>query len=1315
MKKIDNLYVVAAISAPSFDNKKKYYNIFASTYVLDNIGFLSNEIELNRLELILLKNMYIIFVTFDSFEKEELKFHEIYTSNNKTIQVISISHKKLFNEGFLKKLMLNKEIKSNYFQNDIIFIFEGYIWSSIVGFFRWNNFIVSGGSNTKRHMLSPVQLRLSRFLIAFQLDVPDTFHSENKLYTRVGLDFTTKLVEKIFTESKKEQIINNKNININNNNDNNSNNNKLNTNEEINKFEGNNISLNKNKNILNNNLFNTKIQKREFHTSNIIRSNNEDEINKSSEILNFFNQTVYNKIENKINEELYGFNLSEEKKEELTWNFIQKLSKILSQELWKREQRKTFPTIHNSCLEFIKLVDEYSILDVYIENNKDESIETICDDEINLNIMIKQLQDKINYEFKEKTDLRDDEFKKLFTVIWNNTYETLKEKKVETKYIVDEFNKIISEIDSRKEYKKLNKFKNNDNNNLTPRIKFKAKGNIINKKNYSINNYIQKRDLHNTLNVFKITDNIENLISNKKFTKNLETTLYKSINDIIIRNDLNDIEKQFEIELIYINILKKKIDENLTNPNFLNSNEGLKLLNKAVKELDENLNLFKTPKFLKNKKYGWVIANLSNSLIISTTLSILIPIIYKNSNLFDQNYQNLLYKLGKNLYRNYLTEHYFNYLKIYNELKNDLKKNNVKNKTIDYKIIDNLTNNEIVICIDGTQDKKEYGDFINKICFSEILDEYFYDIGHDILQFINLTTDYIKVEAININKTNKTTVILPGENFENLLDISFMDISALPMICKPNDWVVSLISNQKIDEEIKIKDDISLNFSNKDIKQIKLNYKIIKFGGYLKNNLEHNQFIHKNPINAGKLKLINLDIIKTINYIQSVPFIINLNVLEHILNWIVVNKNLEDPLFFNKHEETNIFNEHKTNKNLFKVNEILRHNSLYRINLEVINSAILLRYKTFYNPIFSDWRGRIYTNNTILSFQGNELNRSLLYFKNGNILDKKGLEALKIYTANVFGLNKLSNNYKIKWINNNIEKIIELNNDLINDAKEKLLFIACAYELKGYYNDPDNFISRLPVYLDATASGLQHLSVMTKDLNLAKYVNILKSNEDEIPNDIYIEMSKKVSEIINKICDSNPNSEIKKLLINNNRDFVKWAIMTTSYGVTIRGIKDQLIDKIFIKTNDKYRYIVNINEQKIEKVSNLYKLKEIKFLKEEYRSEFENFTLKGTEIMFLAKLIHNTLYDTYPSLSLLVKYFNDINDFLNLISLEIGIIWQTPSGLILEQKYLETISEVKSRYIKGHRKTYSISKTISKVNKLKQKRGLMPNLIKIVQ
>jgi DNA-directed RNA polymerase len=49
-----------------------------------------------------------------------------------------------------------------------------------------------------------------------------------------------------------------------------------------------------------------------------------------------------------------------------------------------------------------------------------------------------------------------------------------------------------------------------------------------------------------------------------------------------------------------------------------------------------------------------------------------------------------------------------------------------------------------------------------------------------------------------------------------------------------------------------------------------------------------------------------------------------------------------------------------------------------------------------------------------LSFQGNELTRYLLLFKNGNILNEKGLEALKIYTANCFGFNKKSIKYRLK-------------------------------------------------------------------------------------------------------------------------------------------------------------------------------------------------------------------------------------------------------------------------------------------------------------
>jgi DNA-directed RNA polymerase len=575
---------------------------------------------------------------------------------------------------------------------------------------------------------------------------------------------------------------------------------------------------------------------------------------------------------------------------------------------------------------------------------------------------------------------------------------------------------------------------------------------------------------------------------------------------------------------------------------------------------------------------------------------------------------------------------------------------------------------------------------------------------------LDLTTDYIKIDTITYSKNNKFTIIFPGKTIEELIDISLMDVSMLPMICKPNEWSVTKKVKKVKNSIINLKNNIKKeeNYENKKYEFV---YMISKYGGYLLNNFEHNHFIHKNPINDSIIKLINEDIINTINYIQSVPFQINLNVLHHILNLIIDNKHLDDPFFFNIHNETKKLDEYKKNRELSKVNEILRQNSIANTNLATLSAAILLRKTTFYNPIYTDWRGRIFCNNTLLSFQGSELNRSLLYFNNGNTLNEKGLESLKIYTANCFGFSKMSLNFRINWVNNNIKSILNIESNLWLEAKEKLLFLACAYELIEYYKDPQNFISRLPIYLDATASGLQHLSVMTKDLNLARYVNILKSTNNENPHDIYSLIAKKVNDIINKFPDFSINALLKKLAIEENREFTKWPVMTTSYGVTLRGIKDQLISNIFIKTDEKYRYNVINNKKNLEKVTNMYKLKDKKFLKEEFQDEFEIYKLKGTEIMNLAKIIHNTLYDSYPSLKLLVKYLHDINNFLNEISLEIGIVWNTPSGLNLEQRYLETISEQRTKNILGRRKSYSIQKTIPKINKLKQKRSTMPNLI----
>lgn len=82
--------------------------------------------------------------------------------------------------------------------------------------------------------------------------------------------------------------------------------------------------------------------------------------------------------------------------------------------------------------------------------------------------------------------------------------------------------------------------------------------------------------------------------------------------------------------------------------------------------------------------------------------------------------------------------------------------------------------------------------------------------------------------------------------------------------------------------------------------------------------------------------------------------------------------------------------------------------------------------------------------------------------------------------------------------------------------------LAVSIELKNYYPDPKRDISRLPVFIDATCNGLQHLSAMINDISVAKRVNIHKSSDSDIPEDIYeLRLDKinlELKENINKLC-----------------------------------------------------------------------------------------------------------------------------------------------------------------------------------------------------
>src|SRR5580658_3782838 len=205
------------------------------------------------------------------------------------------------------------------------------------------------------------------------------------------------------------------------------------------------------------------------------------------------------------------------------------------------------------------------------------------------------------------------------------------------------------------------------------------------------------------------------------------------------------------------------------------------------------------------------------------------------------------------------------------------------------------------------------------------------------------------------------------------------------------------------------------------------------------------------------------------------------------------------------------------------------------------------------------------------------------------------------------------------------------------NAKEPFLFLSACLEYINVIND-GNYLSKLPIYIDATCNGLQHLAAMTNDINLGKYVNLLKSNNEEIPADIYKEMANKVIINIKNLVDNIPlgNDYIKLTKLNINRSFIKRGIMTISYGSTVRGIYEQLIgggskqfEYIGVKNNRKLYYVID---------STICD---------------PNISFSKKEIIKLASIIHDVLFLSYPTLKILVNYFLEMNNLIHKLNLPI--------------------------------------------------------------
>lgn len=148
----------------------------------------------------------------------------------------------------------------------------------------------------------------------------------------------------------------------------------------------------------------------------------------------------------------------------------------------------------------------------------------------------------------------------------------------------------------------------------------------------------------------------------------------------------------------------------------------------------------------------------------------------------------------------------------------------------------------------------------------------------------------------------------------------------------------------------------------------------------------------------------------------------------------------------------------------------------------------------FWIPWSFDYRSRIYPLVTSMSPQGTDFDKSLLYFAEEGPINEYWLA---FQVATTYGLDKATLSDRIEWVKTNTELITKIATDPIDhvslwsDTSEPWSFLASCIEYHSCCIAKTKSTSGLPCGIDATQSGIQHLSALTLDAQAAAKVNVL--------------------------------------------------------------------------------------------------------------------------------------------------------------------------------------------------------------------------------
>ena len=361
-------------------------------------------------------------------------------------------------------------------------------------------------------------------------------------------------------------------------------------------------------------------------------------------------------------------------------------------------------------------------------------------------------------------------------------------------------------------------------------------------------------------------------------------------------------------------------------------------------------------------------------------------------------------------------------------------------------------------------------------------------------------------------------------------------------------------------------------------------------------------------------------------------------------------------------------------------------------------AEILKDWDGFYQSFEVDYRGRIYNTEPFLNYQSSDMAKGMLMFAEEKPMTEDGKFWLAVHTASSYNqsynindipewceedyksyleeegledisVDKMTLNDRAGWTMNNWDKIFEKKLDL--KAEKPYTFLACCYE---WEHVQETGMTRLPVAIDGSNNGWQHLGAISKDSQTGLLVGL---EPVTIQKDFYVQTAKKLIELAAK--DKRLTNILKSMPMKHIRKGIsKRGSMTRAYSAGASKIAENMYfdckaedyhEKYGITLKDCNKF-ANLLVKAIEQVcpgplqtmAYLQELAQYQIGKHELiggtRAEFKELKARRFELLGLKD----------PSDEELIE-LNDVSVRLNDFSFELVygngetvIEWDTPSG-----------------------------------------------------